>query len=102
MTERVRCKRDGCARDILPSTAADTGGYCQGAAYSECPDCLITMLFVAQLACEEIGHGEGIFYASVSPGCRIGAVTLQQSQGKSRLSCVGALDACGHAPTGEG
>jgi hypothetical protein len=28
VTERVQCKTPGCTRDILPSTAADTGGFC--------------------------------------------------------------------------
>jgi len=37
------------------------------------------MHFVAQLACEEIDHGEGIFYGSVCPACRISAITFQQS-----------------------
>jgi hypothetical protein len=68
---------------FLPVSFSQIGGlptWIQDFSYPDCPTCNSGMMFVGQLACEDIEqYGEGIYYAFLCPKCSITATTYQQT-----------------------
>ena len=68
---------------LLPTTFSQIGGHptwIQDSAYPTCPTCSQTMMFLAQVANDEIqNYSEGIYYAFVCATCRTTATGYQQS-----------------------
>jgi hypothetical protein len=71
------------ADQFLPTTFSQIGGYptwIQDATYPQCPVCSKTMMFLAQIAHDEIeDYSEGVFYAFICPACSTTATEYQQS-----------------------
>lgn len=67
----------------LPTTYSQLGGHptwVQDAEYPKCPECSKTMIFIAQIANDEIQeYTEGTYYAFVCSDCRSTATTYQQT-----------------------
>ena len=68
---------------FLPTTFSQLGGHptwIQDAEYPRCPTCSRTMMFLAQVANDEIeDYSEGIYYAFVCSLCSMTATGYQQS-----------------------
>jgi hypothetical protein len=68
---------------LLPTTFSQLGGHptwIQDADYPRCPRCSQTMMFLAQVANDEIeNYSEGIYYAFVCLACATTATGYQQS-----------------------
>jgi hypothetical protein len=54
-------------------------GWIDDAAHGQCPGCSKGLVFVAQLAAEDVRLGEGVFYALMCPDCSITTVRYQQT-----------------------
>jgi len=71
------------ASQFLPVTFSQLGGHptwVQDAGYPQCPECSNTMMFLAQVARDEIDkHAEGTYYAFVCSQCRTTATAYQQT-----------------------
>jgi hypothetical protein len=71
------------ADQFLPTTFSQIGGHpawIQDALYPECPKCHQTMIFVGQVACEDIDeYMEGIYYAFLCSKCHATASCYQQT-----------------------
>lgn len=67
----------------LPTTYSQLGGHptwVQDAEYPKCPDCSKSMVFIGQIANDEIQeHTEGTYYTFVCSDCRTTATTYQQT-----------------------
>ncbi|UQZ35542.1 DUF1963 domain-containing protein [Paenibacillus sp. PK3_47] len=66
----------------LETPASQIGGHpawIQDADYPECPCCLETMKFIAQIDMEQADDSEGIYYAFLCGTCLIAAVNYQQT-----------------------
>jgi len=68
---------------FLPTSFSQVGGlptWIQDTSYPSCPGCHRTMLFVAQLANDEVADlMEGTYYAFICPDCRMTATNYQQT-----------------------
>ncbi len=65
---------------IMTSQVGGLPGWVQDFSYTPCPDCQKSMIFIAQLAVEDIiDYGEGIYYALLCPDCSVSTVTYQQT-----------------------
>ncbi|HEY6019521.1 MAG TPA: DUF1963 domain-containing protein [Candidatus Paceibacterota bacterium] len=71
------------ADQFLPTTFSQLGGHptwVQDAEYPHCPSCANTMMFLAQINCDDIeDHSEGIYYAFVCTACKMTATHYQQT-----------------------
>lgn len=71
------------ADEFLPTSFSQLGGHptwIQDAEYPICPKSSKTMMFLAQIWCEEIqDHSEGAFYIFVCPESRMTATIYQQT-----------------------
>jgi Domain of unknown function (DUF1963) len=71
------------ASQFLPTTFSQVGGHptwIQDANYPNCPICSKTMMFLAQVDCDDIKDcSEGLFYAFVCIDCRMTATSYQQT-----------------------
>jgi hypothetical protein len=71
------------ASDCVPISFSQVGGHpswIQDFSYPVCPECNNLMVFVAQLANQDIEeYGEGIYYAFLCKGCRNACTCYQQS-----------------------
>jgi hypothetical protein len=71
------------ADQFLPVSVSQLGGHptwVQDATYPKCPSCSQTMIFVAQIAHDEVeDHSEGTYYSFVCEGCKTTATTYQQT-----------------------
>lgn len=71
------------ADEFLPTTFSQLGGHptwIQDAEYPQCPSCSRTMMFLAQISCDEIDdYSEGIYYSFICDACRVTATTYQQT-----------------------
>ena len=67
----------------LPTTCSQIGGmpsWIDDPAHGQCPECSKGLVFVAQLAVEDVdAWGEGIYYALMCPDCSITTVRYQQT-----------------------
>ncbi len=71
------------ADQFLPVAFSQLGGHptwIQDSVYPDCPECSKTMLFLAQIANEDIEeHAEGTFYAFICLDCHTTATAYQQT-----------------------
>jgi hypothetical protein len=71
------------ADQFLPTSFSQMGGHptwIQNADYPKCPGCSKTMMFLAQIAHEEIeDFSDGTFYAFICTSCQVTATVYQQT-----------------------
>jgi len=71
------------ADQFLPTAFSQIGGHptwVQNSAYPNCPECSETMMFLAQVAHEDIEEfSEGTYYAFLCPMCKTTATAYQQT-----------------------
>jgi hypothetical protein len=66
----------------MPVSISQIGGlpaWVQDSAFPQCPDCSVTMKFVAQVDNGQFPHHEGVYYAFLCASCRVTATTYQQT-----------------------
>jgi len=68
---------------FLPTSFSQIGGHpawVQDSDYPKCPACSGTMMFLAQIAHDEIeDHSEGTYYSFICEGCKTTATNYQQT-----------------------
>jgi len=71
------------ASQFLPTAFSQLGGHptwVQDSVYPNCPECSESMMFLAQIANEDIeDHSEGTYYAFLCPRCKTTATAYQQT-----------------------
>jgi hypothetical protein len=66
----------------MPVSLSQIGGlpsWVQDSAFPKCPDCLETMMFIAQVDNGQFPSNEGVYYAFLCAACRVTATTYQQT-----------------------